>query len=65
MRLDRRGQDRIKFGPPGIVVNAGAKAYFQTVNNAGGVNGKKIVLTVTDNQGTDSGSIAALQKAIA
>jgi branched-chain amino acid transport system substrate-binding protein len=52
------------LGPPGVVVAAGAKAYVKMINDAGGVNGKQLVLTITDTQSTDQGNIAALQKAI-
>jgi ABC-type branched-subunit amino acid transport system substrate-binding protein len=48
---------------PGIIVDAGAKAYVKVINSSGGVNGKQLSLTVTDTQSTDDGNIAAWRKA--
>ena len=39
----------------------GAKAYFDAVNAAGGVNGRKIVVVTEDDQSTPAGNLAATQ----
>ena len=63
---------RIGFTPP-ITGASAAEGSFQIkaiklalkeINAAGGVNGKKIDLRMVDNQSTNPGALAALQKAV-
>jgi len=63
---------RIGFTPP-ITGTHAASGSFQVktiklalkeINAAGGVNGKKIDLRIVDNQSTNPGALAALQKAV-
>ena len=63
---------RIGFTPPVTGVHAAAgslqvkaiKLALKEINAAGGVNGKKIDLRIVDNQSTNPGALAALQKAV-
>jgi branched-chain amino acid transport system substrate-binding protein len=63
---------RIGFTPPvtGASAAEGAlqlkaiKLALKQINAAGGVNGKKVDLVVADNQSTNPGALAALQKAV-
>jgi branched-chain amino acid transport system substrate-binding protein len=63
---------RIGFTPPvtGASAAEGAlqlkaiKLALKQINAAGGVNGKKVDLVVIDNQSTNPGALAALQKAV-
>ena len=63
---------RIGFTPPvtGASAAEGAlqlkaiKLAHKQINAAGGVNGKKVDLVVVDNQSTNPGALAALQKAV-
>jgi branched-chain amino acid transport system substrate-binding protein len=63
---------RIGFTPPVTGVHAAAgslqvkaiKLALKEINAAGGVNGKKIDLRIIDNQSTNPGALAALQKAV-
>ncbi len=63
---------RIGFIPPitGIHAAGGSfqmkaiKLALKEINDAGGVNGRKIDLRVVDNQSTNPGALAALQKAV-
>jgi len=63
---------RLGFTPPvtGASAAEGAlqlkaiKLALKEINAAGGVNGKKIDLRVVDNQSTNPGALAALQKAV-
>ncbi len=63
---------RIGFTPPITGVHAAGgslqlkaiKLALKEINGAGGVNGKKIDLRVIDNQSTNPGALAALQKAV-
>jgi branched-chain amino acid transport system substrate-binding protein len=63
---------RIGFTPPitGIHAAGGSlqlkaiKLALKEINAAGGVNGRKIDLRVVDNQSTNPGALAALQKAV-
>ena len=42
----------------------GAKAYFDSVNAAGGVNGRKITVVVEDDQSSPAGNLSATQQLI-
>jgi branched-chain amino acid transport system substrate-binding protein len=63
---------KIGFTPPitGASADEGAlqlkaiKLAVKQINAAGGVNGKKIDLFIVDNQSTNPGALAALQKAV-
>jgi branched-chain amino acid transport system substrate-binding protein len=63
---------RIGFTPPITGVHAAGGSLqvksinlaLKEINAAGGVNGKKIVLKIIDNQSTNPGALAALQKAV-
>lgn len=63
---------RIGFTPPVTGVHAAAgslqvkaiKLALKEINAAGGVNGKKIDLRIVDNQSSNPGALAALQKAV-
>ena len=63
---------RIGFTPPITGVHAAGgslqlkaiKLALKEINAAGGVNGRKIDLRVVDNQSTNPGALAALQKAV-
>jgi len=63
---------RLGFTPPvtGASAAEGAlqlkaiKLALKQINAAGGVNGKKIDLVIVDNQSTNPGALAALQKAV-
>jgi branched-chain amino acid transport system substrate-binding protein len=63
---------RIGFTPPITGVHAASgslqvkaiKLALKEINGAGGVNGKKIDLRIVDNQSTNPGALAALQKAV-
>lgn len=63
---------RIGFTPPVTGVHAASgslqikaiKLALKEINAAGGVNGKKIDLRIIDNQSTNPGSLASLQKAV-
>jgi len=63
---------RIGFTPPITGVHAAAgslqvkaiKLAAKEINAAGGINGKKIDLRIIDNQSTNPGALAALQKAV-
>lgn len=63
---------RIGFTPPITGVHAAAgslqvkaiKLALKEINAAGGVNGKKIDLRIIDNQSTNPGALASLQKAV-
>ena len=63
---------RIGFTPPITGVHAASgslqvkaiKLALKEINAAGGVNGKKIDLRIIDNQSTNPGALAALQKAV-
>jgi branched-chain amino acid transport system substrate-binding protein len=63
---------RIGFTPPITGVHAAAgslqvkaiKLAVKEINAAGGINGKKIDLRIIDNQSTNPGALAALQKAV-
>ena len=63
---------RIGFTPPITGVHAAGgslqvkaiKLALKEINAAGGVNGKKIDLRIVDNQSTNPGALAALQKAV-
>jgi branched-chain amino acid transport system substrate-binding protein len=63
---------RIGFTPPVTGVHAASgslqvkaiKLALKEINAAGGVNGKKIDLRIVDNQSTNPGALAALQKAV-
>ena len=63
---------RIGFTPPITGVHAAAgslqvkaiKLALKEINAAGGVNGKKIDLRIIDNQSSNPGALAALQKAV-
>ncbi len=67
------GEDlRIGYTPPitgpsaaeGALQLKAIKIALKEINAAGGVNGKKIDLRVVDNQSTNPGALAALQRAI-
>ncbi len=66
------GEIRIGFTPPvtGASAAEGAlqikaiKLALKQINEAGGVNGTKIDLIIVDNQSTNPGALAALQKAV-
>ena len=72
--LSLQAADTIKIGftPPvtGASADEGAlqikaiKLALKQINAAGGVNGKKIDLIIVDNQSTNPGALAALQKAV-
>jgi branched-chain amino acid transport system substrate-binding protein len=72
--LSLQAADTIKIGftPPvtGASADEGAlqlkaiKLAVKQINAAGGVNGKKIDLFIVDNQSTNPGALAALQKAV-
>ena len=63
---------RIGFTPPITGVHAAGGSLqvksinlaLKEINAAGGVNGKKIDLRIIDNQSTNPGALAALQKAV-
>jgi branched-chain amino acid transport system substrate-binding protein len=63
---------RIGFTPPVTGTHAASgslqvkaiKLALKEINAAGGVNGKKIDLRIVDNQSTNPGALAALQKAV-
>ena len=63
---------RIGFTPPitgqhaasGSLQMKAIKLALKEINAAGGVNGKKIDLRVVDNQSTNPGALASLQKAV-
>jgi branched-chain amino acid transport system substrate-binding protein len=63
---------RIGFTPPITGVHAAGGSLqvksinlaLKEINGAGGVNGKKIDLRIIDNQSTNPGALAALQKAV-
>jgi branched-chain amino acid transport system substrate-binding protein len=63
---------RLGFTPPLTGASAAQGSYqskaiklaVKQINEAGGVNGKKIDLRVVDNQSTNPGALAALQKAV-
>jgi len=63
---------RIGFTPPITGTHAASgslqvkaiKLALKEINAAGGVNGKKIDLRIIDNQSTNPGALAALQKAV-
>ena len=63
---------RIGFTPPITGVHAASGSFqvktiklaLKEINAAGGVNGKKIDLRIIDNQSTNPGALAALQKAV-
>ena len=63
---------RIGFTPPitGVHAAGGAlqvkaiKLALKEINAAGGVNGQKIDLRIIDDQSTNPGALAALQKAV-
>jgi len=63
---------RIGFTPPITGVHAAGgslqlkaiKLALKEINGAGGINGRKIDLRVVDNQSTNPGALAALQKAV-
>jgi branched-chain amino acid transport system substrate-binding protein len=63
---------RIGFTPPVTGVHAASgslqvkaiKLALKEINAAGGVNGRKIDLRIVDNQSTNPGALAALQKAV-
>lgn len=66
------GEIRIGFTPP-VTGASAAEGSFQIkaiklalkeINAAGGVNGKKIDLRMVDNQSSNPGALAALQKAV-
>ena len=72
--LSLQAADTIKIGftPPvtGASADEGAlqikaiKLALKQINAAGGVNGKQIDLIIVDNQSTNPGALAALQKAV-
>ncbi len=63
---------RIGFTPPVTGVHAASgslqvkaiKLALKEINAAGGINGKKIDLRIVDNQSTNPGALAALNKAV-
>jgi len=63
---------RLGFTPPVTGASAAQGSYqskaiklaLKQINEAGGVNGKKIDLRIVDNQSTNPGALAALQKAV-
>ena len=63
---------RLGFTPPLTGASAAQGSYqskaiklaLKQINEAGGINGKKIDLRVVDNQSTNPGALAALQKAV-
>jgi branched-chain amino acid transport system substrate-binding protein len=63
---------RLGFTPPLTGASAAQGSYqskaiklaLKQINDAGGVNGRKIDLRVVDNQSTNPGALAALQKAV-
>ena len=63
---------KIGFIPPVTGASAAEGAWqikaiklaLKEINEAGGVNGKKINLVIVDNQSTNPGALAALQKAV-
>ena len=73
-RRGRAGAQEIRLGftPPLTGASAAQGSYqskaiklaLKQVNEAGGVNGKKIDLRIVDNQSTNPGALAALQKAV-
>jgi branched-chain amino acid transport system substrate-binding protein len=72
--LGLQAADTVKIGftPPitGASASEGAlqlkaiKLALKQINAAGGINGKKIDLVIVDNQSTNPGALAALQKAV-
>jgi branched-chain amino acid transport system substrate-binding protein len=72
--LGLQAADTVKIGftPPitGASASEGAlqlkaiKLALKEINAAGGINGKKIDLVIVDNQSTNPGALAALQKAV-
>jgi branched-chain amino acid transport system substrate-binding protein len=69
-----RGQDPLKIGViqpltgpwayDGLRVVDGAKLAVESINAAGGVTGKRIVLVVEDNKGAPTDSVSAAEKLI-
>ncbi|HTU02570.1 MAG TPA: ABC transporter substrate-binding protein [Candidatus Sulfotelmatobacter sp.] len=63
---------RLGFTPPITGASAAQGSYqskaiklaLKQINEAGGVNGKKVDLRIVDNQSTNPGALAALQKAV-
>jgi branched-chain amino acid transport system substrate-binding protein len=63
---------RLGFTPPITGASAAQGSYqskaiklaLKQLNEAGGINGKKIDLRIVDNQSTNPGALAALQKAV-
>jgi branched-chain amino acid transport system substrate-binding protein len=72
--LSLQAADTVKIGftPPitGASASEGAlqlkaiKLALKQINEAGGINGKKLDLVIVDNQSTNPGALAALQKAV-
>ena len=48
----------------GLGVRNGAELYFKKVNEAGGINGKKIELVVYDNKGDDTEAVTAFTRMV-
>jgi branched-chain amino acid transport system substrate-binding protein len=66
------GSIKLGFTPPvtgasaseGSLQSKAIKLALKQINDAGGVNGKKIDLAIEDNQSTNPGALAALQKQV-
>lgn len=68
------GEDTIKIGilgphtgeyaAYGLGVRNGAELYFNKVNEAGGINGKKIELVIYDNKGDDTEAVTAFTRMV-
>ena len=48
----------------GLGVRNGAELYFKKVNEAGGINGKKIELVIYDNKGDDTEAVTAFTRMV-
>ena len=72
VQADRDQEIRIGFTVPLTGASAAEGAYFikaiklalKQINQAGGVNGKKINLIIEDSQSSNPGALAALQKSV-
>lgn len=64
IKIGMMGPHTGEYAAYGLGVRNGAELYFNKVNEAGGINGKKIQLVIYDNKGDDTEAVTAFARMV-